>query len=264
MKHSRTPVAEIAARLAEPPDGVSTVDFARRTGLGRATLHRLVTGSTDTTLTTLRELAIAQGYDVSVDLVPLSDPCAAAALRHLVDPALEGVSPEAVSPEDADDVRDWIARLERYEDVDTAAIAAARASSLLHRKGAIYLRGDNSAKRLGSAGNASGGDWAISGSAALEVVTAVDIAGPSVLWVDRDVEAASRLLLDTHRRVESAAAANVVVAAAHPSVFVDPFREGPIRYVAPTQLLLDCIGLGGMLEANGLLVQQSWSQAGVI
>lgn len=254
----------LAARLAEVPRGATSVDFARRSGVGRTTLHRIAAGQVEPTLATLRELAIAHGYELTVDLAPLSDPHAAAALRQLVDPAFEGITPEEVSPEDAGAVRDWVTRLERYDDVDVAAVTAARASSLLHRKGAIYLRGDNSAKRLGSAGSASGREWAISGAAALKLVTETDVVGPSVLWVDGDADATSRLLLDTHRRVDNAAAAEVVVATAHPSVFVDEYRDGPIRYVAPTQLLLDCVGLGGMLEATALLVQQSWSQAGVI
>jgi transcriptional regulator with XRE-family HTH domain len=251
----------LAKRLAEVPPGATSVDFARRSGVGRTTLHRIAAGKVEPTLATLRELAIAHGYELTVDLAPLSDPHAAAALRHLVDPAFEGVTPEEVSPEGAGAVRDWVTRLERYDDLDVAAVTAARASSLLHRKGGIYLRGDNSAKRLASAGSASGQEWAI--SAALQVVTGADVSGPSVLWVDGDAAATSRLLLDTHRRVENAAAANVVVATAHPSVFVDEYRDGPIRYVAPIQLLLDCIGLGGGLEASALLVQQSWSQAEV-
>lgn len=254
----------LTERLAAVPPGATSVDFARRSGIGRTTLHRIAAGKVEPTLATLRELAIAHGYELTVGLAPLSDPHAAAALRHLVDPAFESITPEQVSPEDAEAVRDWLTRLERYDNVDVAAVTAARASSLLHRRGAIYLRGDNSAKRLGSAGSASGQEWAISGAAALQFVTGTDIAGPSVLWVDGEADATSRLLLDTHRRVENAAVANVVVARAHKSVLVDEYRDGPIRYVAPTQLLLDCMGLGGMLEATALLVQQSWSEAGVI
>lgn len=253
----------LAARLAEVPPGATSVDFARRSGVGRTTLHRIAAGKVEPTLATLRELAIAHGYELTVDLVPLSDPHAAAALRHLVDPVLQGITPEEVSPEDAGAVRDWITRLERYDDIDVAAVTAARASSLLHRTGAIYLRGGNSAERLGSAGSASRQEWAISGAAALQVVTGTDVAGPSVLWVAGDADATSGLLLDTHRRIESPAAASVIVATAHPSVFVDEYRDGPIRYVAPIQLLLDCVGLGGMLEATALLAQKSWSQAGV-
>lgn len=255
---------QLVARLAEVPPGATSVDFARRAGVGRTTLHRIAAGQVEPTLATLRELAIAHGYELTIGLTPLSDPAAAAAVRHLVDPAFDGVSPEEVSPGDAREVDAWIARLERYDDVDAAAITAARASSLLHRNGATFLRGDNSATRLASAGDASGQTWAVSGAAALRVVTATEAEGPSVLWVDGAAEEVSRFLLDTHRRVDSAAAANVIVAPAHPSVFVDEYRDGPIRYVAPIQLLLDCIGLGGMLEATALLVQQSWSEAGVV
>lgn len=251
------------ARLAEVPPGITSVEFARRSGVGRTTIHRIAAGTTEPTLGTLRELAIAHGLDLRLELVPLSDPHAAAAARHLVDPAFEGLAPADVSPDDAADVEAWIERLERFDDLDTAVISAARASSLLHRRGAVLLRGDRSAKRLASAGHASRGSWAVSGASALERITGAPVDGPSVLWVGRDAEAAASLLLDTHQRVENAAGATVIVAVAHPSVFVDAHVEDSLRYVAPNQLVLDAIGLGGALEASALFAQSSWFEDGV-
>lgn len=255
---------QMVAKLAEAPTGVSSVEFARRSGVGRATIHRLATGASEPTLATLRELAIAHGYDLDLRLLPLSDPHAAAALRHLTDPAFEALTPEDVDRESAQEVHEWIARLERYDDIDRAAVAAARASALLERRGAVYLRGEHSASRLASAGDSFGEGWALSGATGLEFVTGSAVDGVGVLWVAGDAEAAARTLYDTHRRVEHPAGANVVVASAHPSVFVDVHLAGPIRFVAPTQLMLDSIGLGGMTEATALVVQLGWSEGRVV
>lgn len=252
----------IAQRLAETPEGVTSVEFARRAGVGRTTIHRIANGESEPSLGTLRELAIVHGYDLELTLVPLSDPTAAAALRHLVDPAFSALPPSDIDASTADAVDEWMTRLRRYPDTDHAAVAAARASSLLYRRGARVLRGDRSAARLASAGDASGAHWALSGAAGLSYVTGNEVDGVAVLWVDRDPDEVSRYLLDTHRSVENAAAAQVIVARAHPSVFVDEHRGGPFVYVAPTQLLLDSIGLGGLTEATALLVQHGWSMGG--
>lgn len=254
---------QLAARLAEPPDGVSSVEFARRSGVGRTTIHRIANGTVEPTLSTLRELAIAHLYSLKLELVPLSDPLAAVALRMLVDPAFEKLDAEEVSPDDPAGLGAWIERLRRFDDVDTAAITAARASSLLHRDGAVFLRGDRSGRRLASAGEASGQTWALSGAAGLEYATGAPVPGPGILWVDEDAASAASLLLDTHRGVESAAVADVIVARAHPAVFVDRYADGPFWYVAPTQLLLDSIGLGGAAEEAAKLVWRSWSESGV-
>lgn len=267
MRHIRANVSfvrQLVAKLAEAPPGVSNVEFARRSGVGRATIHRLATGTSEPTIATLRELAIAHGYDLDLRLVPLSDPNAAAALRHLVDPAFEKLIPADVDAATAREVGEWISRLERYDDIDRAAVAAARASALLEREAAVYLRGEHSAARLASAGDASGKAWAISGASGLEFVTGSVVNGVGVLWVDGDAESAARTLYDTHRRVENSAGANVVVARAHPSVFIDVHQDGPIRFVAPTQLMLDSIGLGGLTEVTALDVQRGWSEDGVV
>jgi transcriptional regulator with XRE-family HTH domain len=254
---------QIAAQLAEPPEGVSSVEFARRSGVARTTIHRIANGTVEPTLSTLRELAIAHLFSLKLELVPLSDPLAAVALRVLVDPAFEKLDVEEVDPDDPADLEAWVERLRRFDDVDTAAVTAARASSLLHREGAVFLRGDHSGRRLASAGEASGQTWALSGAAGLEYVTGSPVEGPSILWVDEDAASAASLLLDTHRRVESAAGAHVIVARAHPAVFVDRHADGLLWYVAPTQLLLDSIGLGGAVEETAMLVQRSWSESEV-
>lgn len=245
--------------LADPPEGLSAVEYARRAGVNRTTIHRIAVGAVDPSLDTLRELAIAHGYDLRVELTPLSDPLAAAALRHLVDPAFEHLTPAEVDPASADGVEQWIERLNRIDDVDDAATTAGRAASLLHREGAVYLRGETSGLRLASAGDASGQRWAVSGAAALSALGEAPIAAPSVLWVSEDARAAADFLRDTHLLVENSASATVVVARAHPSVFVDAFERSRVQYVAPIQFLLDAFGFEGALGEAALRLRDHWA-----
>jgi len=231
---------------------MSAVDFARLSGVNRSTIHRIAKGQTDPSLQTLRELAIVHGLDLDLRLRPLSDPAAATAARILLDQAMTGW------PATPDETR-WANRLEPLEDPISITTTAGRASAPAEREGAVLLRGDQSALRLASAGVAGGGPWAISGRAALAYAEGTDIAsGPSVLWVTDPVKT-SRMLLDTHRPVTSPANAQVVVAPASSSVFVDFWEAGPIRFVAPMQMLLDCIGLGNELEQAALQIAEGWS-----
>jgi len=75
--------------------GISPTSLRARSDVSRATQRRIDTGESDVTLGTLRELAIAAGLDIALDLVPLSDPEAAAGARALLD---ETVKPDTVSP----------------------------------------------------------------------------------------------------------------------------------------------------------------------
>jgi transcriptional regulator with XRE-family HTH domain len=245
----------IGETLAEPPEGLTKAETARRSGLGRATLHRVASGAVAPSLDTLRELAILHGLDLQVGLMPLSDPAAAAATRRLLE---EPVSAEAPHPE----VERWMSRLRRLapggDPVELARVGA-RAASLLHREGAVFLRGDADALRLASAGDATGGFWAVSGRAMLEMGMQTVITGPSVLWVE-DVERAAELLGDGRPRMESARNAHVIIAESDPSILTDAFTVGGVRYVAPVQMVLDCIGLGGQLEQRATEIAEEWSR----
>src|SRR5699024_10193398 len=118
---------------------------------------------------------------------------------------------------------------------------AGRASAPGERDGAVLLRGDRSALRLASAGAAAGGMWAVSGQAALEAAEGeAPASGPSILWSENS-ERAAQMLGDTHSQVTSPANAPVIVAPANHALFIDAWFIGPIRYVAPVQILLDCI-----------------------
>jgi len=243
----------VVEELLEHTRGISASALARRAGVNRSTLHRIETGKVEPTVATLRELAIACGLDLTMSLVPLSDPDAAAAARQLLDVASSDLQP-------TDGVREWIARLERTsDDGDPVSIVveAGHASTLLAREGTALFRGDSSALRLASAGDATGGRWAVSGAAAMALTH--DVRGPSILWTD-DVGRAGGILQSTHDRVTAAPNAQVIVAPLTDAVYVDAFTVGAVRYVAPVQMILDCFGLGGAVADAALDIAKEWSR----
>lgn len=244
-------MGHITQRVARAVDGLTVAETARRAGVSRSTLNRLIAGEVDPALDTLRELAIVHGLDVAVDLVPLSDPDAANAARVM----LEGVAPNGPGSEA------WRRRLERMTSGEPLEIlaTAGHASSLLHRRGAIGLRGAQAGLRLASAGDAARGFWALSAGAMVNLERPSLLRGPSVLWV-QNVNEVSKFLLDTHKLTRSLAAANVIIAPADDSTRVGAFEIDRFRFVAPTQLLLDCVGLGGDLEAWAMAEAEEWSR----
>lgn len=242
--------------LVTLPSGLSASEVTRRTGISRATLHRIAAGTVKPSLQTLQELAIVQGKDLDIRLKPLSDPDAAAAARLIIEGELGDWSGD-------DAIERWGERLNRIaESTDggylTILQSAGWASSLLHREGTALLRGDSGALRLASAGDASGGSWVVSGRAALEAAPDHRVHGPSILWVD-DVERAASALSETHKPVSSALNAQVIVAEANPAVYLGAYTAGAVRYVAPIQMLLDCVGLGGEQEEVAMGIAQGWS-----
>ena len=133
---------DVVTEVASIPEGWTATDVSRRAGINRSTLHRISNGAVEPTLTTLRELAIVHGMDMTVQLRPLSDPDAATAATLLL----------SATAEPTDDlptgVLSWMDRLERIaagvksdsdQQVTVATLqvlsAAGRASDLRHRAG---------------------------------------------------------------------------------------------------------------------------------
>ena len=114
------------------------------------------------------ELALAAGFELVLSLAPLSDPDAARAARVLLDPryaasfVLSGGSIE---------VDAWVEGLHRWvpggDPIDIVRTAG-QSSSLLHRPGAVFLRGHATELKLASAGDFSGQSWLLSGAAVID------------------------------------------------------------------------------------------------
>lgn len=105
------------------------------------------------------------------------------------------------------------------------------------------LAGRADADRLVSVGRASEARWALSGSAALEALGAEP--GQTVVFWTENVKLVAELLADTHRRVRIHAAANLIVAPAHPSVFEGATKVEDVNLVSPVQGIIDAIANGG-------------------
>ncbi|GAA4376433.1 helix-turn-helix domain-containing protein [Agromyces bauzanensis] len=223
-------------------------ELARRAGISRTTALHLRDDISRARVSTLRELALALGYDIRIDLERASDPLASAAARSLLGDLDESA-----------EYREWVERLQRYcPSGEPLGIVdeAARVSAPQHRGGSVMLSGRNDADRLVSAGVASGARWALSGAAALEALGSNG--GGTVLMWSEDVTRAAQLLGGTHRRVKAEAAADVVIAPAHPSVFEGSTQVDDVVLVSPVQAIIDSFGLGGEVGATARRVAEAW------
>lgn len=224
--------------------GTSVAGVARRAGLARSTLLRIAKGLTNPTVGTLREIAIACGLDLSITAVPLSDPAAAEAARLMLEDGYVASDPANASQ--------WIDRLRRNAGDDPVSIvqAAGTASTLRHRLGAVHLMGEVPVLRVASAGDAANGRWAISGAPPMGAE------GVVVLWSERPDDAAAHLR--DVAQPSSGARATLIVAPAHPGIFIDAWSEDSVTYVAPIQMLLDNLGLGGPEGDIARTIAESW------
>ncbi len=231
----------------------SRSELARRAGVSRTTA---LTASEDTSrarVDTLRELALALGYDVAIELDRASDPLAAAAARVL----LGDLDPD----ERAQDRRDldmWIERLRRYTGGERLDLIteAARVSGPRNRAGSILMQGRVDADRLVSVGRASGARWVLSGAATLDALGA-DEATTVVLWSE-DAAGVAALLAATHRRVRVETAANLIIAPAHPTVFVGSTTVEDVELVSPLQGIIDAVATGGVDREIAEAIARSW------
>lgn len=234
--------------------GLCASSVASRAGVSRSTLHRILHGQVDPSLGTLQEIAIACGAKLDLVIRPLSDPCAAAAARSVLE---EGYEPPAGTGLTA-----WQERLSRLagsdEPIEIVKVAA-EASSPLYRPGVALFSGAVPLARLASAGDASRGRWAVSGAAGLYLPSPSE-APPrvTILWCE-DVRATTHLLADSDlrstKRVDSA---TVALVAAEPELFAGSFSHGLIQYAAPIQIVLDCISQGGAVALDAIKEATSW------
>lgn len=229
---------------------------ARATGLSRMTIHRVRDGVTSPTLATLRELALAAGYDLDVKLVPASDPAAAVAARVLADPATPGLASlggwELLDPGELEAVTEWVRRLERQVPESDRKLLeiAGRAAAPQHRKGARYFapKPGLGARRLTEIAASALGDraGALSGvAAAFAYLGHAPDPGALVVWA-MDADDVAGRLQSTLREADEFQPGGVIVAPTMRAALADrvgpPVVEHPV--VSPIQAAIDLRGLG--------------------
>ncbi|MBO0879911.1 MAG: helix-turn-helix transcriptional regulator [Mycobacterium sp.] len=234
--------------------GLSAAALARRAGVSASTLHRVRSGQVDPSVGTLREIALACGFDFDITTRPLSDRLAAAAVRELVEDGYD-------APDDPE-VHRWQQRLTRMAGGDSPldlVVAAASASAPLHRTGAVLQSGEVPLGRLASAGDASKGRWALSGPAGLALPPSDDPApAVTILWCE-DARKVVQLLGDADlRSTHRPDRARIAVIEAEPELFTGSFQRGILRYAAPIQIILDCLAQGGRAAEEALREAKTW------
>lgn len=255
--------------------GLSKSALAARSGLARSTQYRIRDGVVDPAVGTVRELALAAGFELVLSLAPLSDPDAARAARVILDPLYEVSHVLAnETSEGAKKVDAWVERLHRWvPDGDPVDIVsqAGQSSSLLHRPGTVFLRGRVTELKLASAGDFSEQDWFLSGAA---VIDRIGAAGLDSAVLDSDAQGSGAhstspyivhtadshrfaRLLDNMEEVRPNKA-NVIIAEYTAGVGVDSWEDGKIRLVAPIQGLLDAFGVRGALGLAAERIARSW------
>jgi transcriptional regulator with XRE-family HTH domain len=259
-----TTLASPATSLHRPDDIGTTVRswvkrsrlsasaVARRAGVSSSTLHRILKDQLDPSIGTLREIAVACGVGLTLNAGPLADAAAAAAARVILEdgycPSLPGVDL-------------WVERLRRQVGDDPVQIveAAGRASSPLLRPGSQLLAGPVEVGRVASAGQASGGQWALSGLAGFRLPGLWErLPAPSILWCE-DVRRIGQLLADADLpRATRPQRTSLAIVEADSALFTNSFEKDRVRYVAPIQILLDGFAIGGVVADMARREAQSW------
>ncbi|MDE3093216.1 MAG: helix-turn-helix transcriptional regulator [Acidobacteriota bacterium] len=226
---------------------------ARRAGVSASTLHRILTDQVDPSIGTLREIAIGCGVDLSLTSGILSDWRAAATARSMFE---EGY---VVAK---NDIADWESRLIRLAEGDhpiEIVSAAARASAPLHRDGATWCTGTMTVGTVASAGDASGGRWALSGAAGLYLSdTGEPTPAITILWCDDPRSVSQLLAASAVRTTDRIDRTTLAVVRGEPELFAGSFTKGLTRYAAPIQIIIDCLSLGGDVAKDAREEAMTW------
>lgn len=236
--------------------GRTRSEIARRAGVNRSTMYRASEGTVDVRLDTLTELALASGVEPIITYRPLSDPAAADAGRVLMEGAAElGEMPAATAA--------WVARIERFAQPATLGSIAAEAglaASLLHRADALGVSGTFTAAVLDACGAVAGGEWALSGAAALAALgaDAAELsAAVQILWTP-DPGRALQHLVGLGGTVANPAAASVILCAPGELTLQGSASRDGVRVVAPAQAIIDNLGLVDPQRSAAARLVASW------
>lgn len=224
---------------------LNPTEVARRAGMPRSTLHRIVSGASDPKLSTIREIAIACGVDIDIATSPLSDPHAAEAARILLEDGYT-VAESAQS-------REWVGRLTRLagEDPIATVTEAAKASTLVHRAGAHYFTGELNLIRISSEASSVSCQWALSGAPMLQG------RGPAIVWTDNPDALARHAALHLQRPA-TRTGLSLIIVPVYPGLLHDSFVKDSLRFVAPIQMLIDSLGVPGPLAVDALAEAKAW------
>lgn len=241
---------------------------ARATGLARSTIQRIHNGTTSPTIATLRELALAAGYDVNVQLVPASDPAAAVAARVIADPATPGRDAlrawAMAAPEEARDIEQWVDRLDRQVGHDQTELLrlAGRYAAPQHRKGARFFAPKAGLTQQQMIDVASSALRPVNGAlsgvvAALAYLGHAPDPGPIVVWT-MNPDAVTERLTATMREVDEYQPAGIVVAPTTQAYLVDMLTppDWEHQIVSPIQAAIDLYGLG--YDQLGDEISEGW------
>ena len=257
-------IPELIREAAKQP-----TQTARKAGIARSTLLRITQEKTEPTPATLREIALAHGYDLICSLKPASDPWAVTAARYLLDPTL----PENL-PQTRPEIAQWLARYERWgitpatpEDPlnpEKIAEKIAPYGNLAQRQGVRFYAPAPSmspaelALRVASAGDQSKASWALSGAPlASHLLGKQAVLAPIVLWVADNLELAAQNLSLNLAEATNFQPAGIVLAQAETYELEGATQEGGINLVSPVQGILDLHSL-----SFGALARQITSQSG--
>ncbi|MDL9981205.1 hypothetical protein [Microbacterium candidum] len=268
--------------IAAPP--IPRVELAQRAGVSRNTEWVLRQDQSRARLDTLREIALACGFDIEIRLDRAYQPAAAAAARDLLDD-LTDMDPPLLRA-DLGAWRDRLLRYVRADDGDEGSVdplrlvsEAAALSAPQNSPDAIMLAGRNDLERLMSAASATSTEYrdhryVFSGGAALRALrvelphdlTTIASAEseqerwakmPTVVWTSLPTQF-SRYLMETHRSVRTARAATVIIAPLAPHHLVRAAEPGGVPLVSPIQAVIDSLGVGGDLGLTALDLARSW------
>ncbi len=232
--------------------GLSAPTIARCAGVSISTLHRVQHNQVDPSVGTLREIAAACGQHLALATRRLADPAAAAAARFLLEDGYEPSLP---------DLELWVERLTRQAGDDPVQIVetAGRASGPLHRHTSRLYASPIEVGRVASAGEASGGSWALSGMAGLTLPGLWErLPTPTILWCE-DVRRVEQLLADADlTRAARPERTTLAVVEADPALFTHSFEQDRIQYAAPIQIVLDSFSIGGVISDIARSEAQSW------
>lgn len=214
---------------------VSVLDAAAYSGIPKSNIYRYLNAEAEPTIAVIQELCLACNLKLETLLLPLSDPNAAEAVKHIL-----GASQLPITKE----IESWIHRIERKSPQSNFEfiLFGGRASNPLNREGATFYRTEANALTIASAGEVTGKPWALSGAPVLEALDLEVLTTPTILWAE-DSDAAVEAFMHSASKVPQADGANVVIVPAHNGELENTTEIEGIKIVSVLQGLLDVVSL---------------------